>query len=407
MRSSDREISGVLVIDLGAFRTRAAMVGTAGVSKVEEVRTRGFTGYISNLDALIETVREIVSRLASSVQLPQDGVVPTVLAVHLKDSTLFKVSDHEISVSHSSEDGRVTNEQVEKLHTELKEKITGTDGHALFFAVSRYRVVQKGKERDVENPRGLRVDILKGRAVGVVVTRDIYENLMDVFREYNHLYGEPELEPLGAYSSPICAALGAVDLGVDLHVHLDLGHTSFRVIKLINGRVFSYGEYGKGGHSIIKAISSTLSIPPRYSFEVLERYLKEGSRIVQVQGKSIDTTIVEGILRRTFSEFLGSDTVREVVGNGDRAFTLSVSGGLANYRRINEYISDAGFPEPLAFTDVPPEQLVFHGASKLMRSAFPLEGKPNRNGSFRGRGWGKKFLDFLKREVFGLEEKGG
>lgn len=409
MKSSDREISGALVIDLGAFSTRAAIVGPSGVSKIESIRTRGFNGYISNLDTLVKTVHSVVRSLSSTVQLPQGGSVPTILLVHLRDSMQFKVAHHEISVSHSSDDGKVTSEQVEKLHSELRDKITGTDGHALFFSVSRYRVVQRGIERDVENPRGLRVDILKGTAVGIVVTRDIYENFLDVFREYNDKYGDSiELDPIGVYSSTVSSALGAVDQGVDVHLHIDLGHTSFRVIKLINGRVFAYEEYNRGGDSIVKNVSSTLSIPPKYGFQILQQYLKEGRKTVQVHGKTIDTAIVEEILRKTFLEFLTTRKIRALVdSNGDRAFTLSVSGGLASYRRINEYISDAGFPEPLIFSDISPDTLVFHGTRKLIEEELLPDEPIYRNGHTREWGWMRRVAEFFKREVLGIEEKGG
>ncbi len=405
MKSSDKENIGVLVIDLGAFRTRAAMVGPSWVPKVVEVPTKGYSGYISNLDTLVLTVRRVVEELAKTVPIPPDDPIPTIITVHLSESTQFKVANHEVSVS---QDGKVTEEQVEKLHRELRDKVTGNDGNLLFLSVSRYMVVQRGKERDVENPRGLRVEILKGMAVAMVVTSDIYENLMDIFREYNDRYDTYELEPLGVYSSPMYAALGAADSGVDTHLHLDLGHTSFRVVKLINGKVFSYAEYPRGGKHIIKDISSTLSIPPKASFHVLKEYLGNGKRIVRVTGKDIDTTIVEEILRRSFSEFLTNAKVRSLVtGSGDRSFTLSVSGGLSVYRKIGEYISDAGFPEPLTYTDVLPENFVFHGIWKVIEERGLSVSRVRRNGRIKGRGFIKRFTEFFKKEVLGLEEKGG
>ncbi len=405
MKSSDRESTGVLVIDLGAFRTRAAVVGPSWVPKVAEVPTRGYSGYISNLDTLVSTVRQAVEELARTVPMPQDEPIPTIITVHLSESTQFKVANHEVSVS---PEGKVTEEQIEKLHGELRDKITGNDGKPLFFSVSRYMVVQRGIERDVENPRGLRVEILKGTAVAMVVTSDIYENLMDIFREYNERYDTYELDPLGVYSSPMYAALGAADSGVDTHLHLDLGHTSFRVVKLLNGKVFSYAEYPRGGKHIIKDISSTLSIPPKQSFRVLKEYLENGKRIVRVTGKEIDTTIVEEILRRSFTEFLTNAKVRALTtGGGDRSFTLSVSGGLSVYRKIGEYISDSGFPEPLTYTDVLPENFVFHGIWKVVEEKGLSENRVRRNGWMKNKGVIKRFAEFFKREVLGLEEKGG
>ena len=393
------------MIDLGAFRTRAAVVGPSWVPKVAEVPTKGYSGYISNLDTLVATIRKAVEELARTVPIPEREPIPTIITVHLSESTQFKVANHEVSVS---PEGKVTEEQIEKLHGELRDKITGNDGRPLFFSVSRYMVVQRGIERDVENPRGLRVEILKGMAVAMVVSSDIYENLMDIFREYNDRYETYELEPLGVYSSPMYAALGAADSGVDTHIHLDLGHTSFRVVKLLNGKVFSYAEYPRGGKHIIKDISSTLSIPPRESFRVLREYLEEGKRTVRVTGKNIDTTIVEEILRRSFTEFLTSAKVRALAtGNGDRAFTLSVSGGLSVYRRVGEYISDSGFPEPLAYTDILPENFVFHGIWKVVEERGAFESRVKRNGWLKERGVLKRLAEFFKREVLGLEEKGG
>jgi len=406
LRFSDREVGGILVIDLGAFTTKATYVSSEKPSKIVEVPTRGFMGYISDLDAIVDTVRDAVREVFKTV--PVDGLrsVPAIITVHMNEAAVFKVANHEISITPSSGDGKITEEQIEKLRNELYDKITGNSGKPLFFSVSRYRVIQGGQERDVENPRGLRVEILKGMGVAVILSQELYDNLMDIFHEYNARYSDIGLEPVGIYSSPIYAALGVRNRGIDTHIHLDLGHTSFRVIKLIRGNVYDFYEFPEGGKSLIQRISSTLSITSKDGRKVLEDYLKTGSRNVQVSGKNIDTTIVENILRNAFIKFLQHQDVRRILsGSMERTFTLSASGGLAQYKKIHDYIVDAGFPEPLDIKDIPPNAFVFYGIGEALQTR---EGRrrARRNGLMRG-GLFDSVLAFFKREILGLEEKGG
>jgi len=409
LKFSNRAGSGILVIDMGAFKTKATMVGPDWIQNVAEVPTEGFRGYISDLDAAVGTLRKVVSEVFKTVPLENVEEIGTILTIHISGEATFRTATHEISIPPASDEGKVNEEQIRKLHDELRDKLTAGKRVPLFFSISRYSVIQGGSERDVENPRGLRVERLKGMAVAITVPSDMYDNLYDMFHEYNATADVPLL-PLGIYSSPIYAALGVEGVDVDTHIHLDLGYTSFRIIRLENGRVHDFYEFPEGGKSLIQKISSTLSITFKEGRRVLETYLETGDRTVQASGKLIETAIIEEIMRASFRKFLNHTQVKRVVNGGsDRPFTLSVSGGFALFKRIHNYISDAGFPEPLDIEGTAPNFLVFNGirreVAKLLRKGTPSR---RRNGWAKGGILSKlkdKVVSFVKKEIAGLEEK--
>ncbi len=400
MKSSGK---GIIAIDLGAFTTKATVLGEDWVGNVLEVPTEGFEGYVTNMRKLMQTLHTTLENIFKAFSLDTSGEVPVVVAVHLK--SYFKTTMHEISIPPDN-GKRVQQDHIEKLHRELQDKIIGGERSGiLYFGISRYSIMQDGQALETEDPWGIRGDILRGEAAAVLAKPKLYQNLIDVFGDYNESPEGYNIELLGIYSSPVYSALGIRSFNIgDIHFHIDFGHTSFRIMKLNKSRLESYYEHPFGGYHIVQKMISMLSLPSKDAFFVLREYLKTGKQEIPVSGRKIDTTIVENILKNAIISFLKRpEVLKMTAGDGYQPYTLSISGGLSYYRRIVGYLNDANFPAPIMPKDLNPQRLVFYGLQDVIRERV-VGMKEKRNGSKRlGGGLKEKVVKFIKKELLGME----